>query len=280
MRVRSRRPRRRAACRGERQVAGSGPARVCDAGRDERADRIPPQRAARRAGEFPPAPEPLPGPVLDSHTHLDITVGEAGVPGGGPADDPVAAAIAWPPRSASTGWSRSASTSTSSRWGADAGRAARRPCWPPSRCTPTRRPGWPTSTRRCARSRRSPPTPGYAGSARPGWTSSAPATRGGPRRSTASGRTSPSPSGTASRWSSTTATRTPTCCASSTTRARPDRWSCTASPATPSSPAECVRRGFLLSFAGTVTFANARRCARPPRSPRSTRCWWRPTRRT
>ncbi|MEH1166635.1 TatD family hydrolase [Micromonospora sp. CPCC 205539] len=52
------------------------------------------ERAARRAGEFPPAPEPLPRPVLDSHTHLDITVSEAGVPGGGPADDPVAAAIA------------------------------------------------------------------------------------------------------------------------------------------------------------------------------------------
>ncbi|MGK5738241.1 TatD family hydrolase [Micromonospora sp. URMC 103] len=51
-------------------------------------------RAARRAGEFPPAPEPLPRPVLDSHTHLDITVSEAGVPGGGPADDPVAAAVA------------------------------------------------------------------------------------------------------------------------------------------------------------------------------------------
>ncbi|MDG4807782.1 TatD family hydrolase [Micromonospora sp. WMMD1120] len=52
------------------------------------------ERAARRAGEFPPAPEPLPRPVLDSHTHLDITVSEAGVPGGGPADDPVATAIA------------------------------------------------------------------------------------------------------------------------------------------------------------------------------------------
>ncbi|GLY26493.1 TatD family hydrolase [Micromonospora sp. NBRC 101691] len=50
------------------------------------------QRAARRAGEFPPAPERLPHPVPDSHTHLDITVSEAGAPGG-PADDPVAAAI-------------------------------------------------------------------------------------------------------------------------------------------------------------------------------------------
>lgn len=50
------------------------------------------QRAARRAGEFPPAPEPLAVPVFDSHTHLDITIEEAGVPGGGGAD-PVEALI-------------------------------------------------------------------------------------------------------------------------------------------------------------------------------------------
>ena len=36
------------------------------------------ERAARRAGEFPPAPEPLTVPVFDSHTHLDITVEETG----------------------------------------------------------------------------------------------------------------------------------------------------------------------------------------------------------
>jgi len=35
------------------------------------------QRAAhRRQGEAPPAPEPLPVPVLDSHTHLDIVGGD------------------------------------------------------------------------------------------------------------------------------------------------------------------------------------------------------------
>ncbi|GIE99182.1 AraC family transcriptional regulator [Paractinoplanes rishiriensis] len=44
---------------------------------------------ARRAGEFPPAPEPLRVPVFDSHTHLDLTIQEAGIPGGG-AGDPVA----------------------------------------------------------------------------------------------------------------------------------------------------------------------------------------------
>jgi TatD DNase family protein len=36
------------------------------------------ERAARRAGEFPPPPEPLVVPVFDSHTHLDITVSEIG----------------------------------------------------------------------------------------------------------------------------------------------------------------------------------------------------------
>ncbi|HET6532245.1 MAG TPA: TatD family hydrolase [Actinoplanes sp.] len=36
------------------------------------------ERAARRAGEFPPPPEPLAVAVFDSHTHLDITVQEIG----------------------------------------------------------------------------------------------------------------------------------------------------------------------------------------------------------
>jgi TatD DNase family protein len=48
------------------------------------------QRAARRARVFPPAPEPLAVPVFDSHTHLDITIEEADVPGGA---DPVEALI-------------------------------------------------------------------------------------------------------------------------------------------------------------------------------------------
>ncbi|MFK3984598.1 TatD family hydrolase [Micromonospora sp. NPDC050397] len=116
------------------------------------------QRAARRAGEFPPAPEPLPLPVLDSHTHLDITVTEAGVPGvrpgaaaaaaspaptsrpgvgepvdgpidgpidkpgENPADDPVAALIA---AAASVGVDRLVQVGVdvpSSRWGAEAAR--------------------------------------------------------------------------------------------------------------------------------------------------------------
>ncbi|MFV2103300.1 TatD family hydrolase [Micromonospora sp. LOL_024] len=77
------------------------------------------QRAARRAGEFPPAPEPLPRPVLDSHTHLDITVSEVGVPGGGGAADPVAAAI---DVAAAVGVDRLVQVGVdveSSRWGAE-----------------------------------------------------------------------------------------------------------------------------------------------------------------
>ncbi|MCF0094705.1 TatD family hydrolase [Micromonospora sp. NPDC049114] len=77
------------------------------------------ERAARRAGEFPPAPEPLPRPVLDSHTHLDITVSEAGVPGGGPSDDPIGTAITV---AAKVGVDRLVQVGVdvaSSRWGAD-----------------------------------------------------------------------------------------------------------------------------------------------------------------
>ncbi|MEU8217448.1 TatD family hydrolase [Micromonospora taraxaci] len=77
------------------------------------------ERAARRAGEFPPAPEPLPRAVLDSHTHLDITVSEAGVPGDGPSDDPVGVAIEL---ATTVGVDRLVQVGVdvaSSRWGAD-----------------------------------------------------------------------------------------------------------------------------------------------------------------
>ncbi|TDC68938.1 TatD family deoxyribonuclease, partial [Micromonospora sp. KC606] len=81
-------------------------------------------------------PEPLPHPVPDSHTHLDITVSEAGAPprapqasqsgeppgrdhDGRPADDPVAAAIEV---AAGVGVDRLVQVGVdvdSSRWGAD-----------------------------------------------------------------------------------------------------------------------------------------------------------------
>ncbi|MET8094699.1 TatD family hydrolase [Micromonospora sp. NPDC005220] len=76
-------------------------------------------RAARRAGEFPPAPESLPRAVLDSHTHLDITVSEAGVPGGGPADDPVAVAIALATKVGVARLVQVGVDVASSQWGAD-----------------------------------------------------------------------------------------------------------------------------------------------------------------
>ena len=79
------------------------------------------QRNARRQGEFPPAPEPLAVPVFDSHTHLDITVQQAEMPGG----DPVEALIN---EAAKVGVDRVLQVGVdvaSSRWSADL--AARHP---------------------------------------------------------------------------------------------------------------------------------------------------------
>ena len=73
---------------------------------------------ARRRGQFPAAPEPLSVPVFDSHTHLDLTIQEAGVPGDG-SGDPVDALIE---AAAKTGIDRLVQVGvdvTSSRWGAD-----------------------------------------------------------------------------------------------------------------------------------------------------------------
>jgi TatD DNase family protein len=81
------------------------------------------ERTARRAGEFPPSPEPLTVPVFDSHTHLDLTVQEAGIPGGQSADpvaaDPVEALIT---AAAKAGVDRVVQVGVdvaSSRWGAE-----------------------------------------------------------------------------------------------------------------------------------------------------------------
>jgi TatD DNase family protein len=74
------------------------------------------QRGSRRAGEFPPAPEPLSVAVLDSHTHLDITIAEAGGTAFG--GDPVAGAVA---AAAAVGVDRLVQVGVdvaSSRWGA------------------------------------------------------------------------------------------------------------------------------------------------------------------
>ncbi|WP_306204823.1 TatD family hydrolase [Actinoplanes sp. RD1] len=73
-------------------------------------------KAARRSGEFPPAPEPLAVPVFDSHTHLDITIHEAGVPGD--AEDPVEALIAAAARSGVDRLMQVGVDVASSRWGA------------------------------------------------------------------------------------------------------------------------------------------------------------------
>jgi TatD DNase family protein len=81
-------------------------------------------RAARRAGEFPPAPQPLAVPVFDSHTHLDITVHEAGTPDGAgvqPVDDEAAKVDALIAAAAKVGVDRLVQVGVdaqSSRWGA------------------------------------------------------------------------------------------------------------------------------------------------------------------
>jgi len=53
---------------------------------------------ANRRGELPPDPEPLPAPAVDSHTHLDLVVGERPAHGAGdegwPDDGTVAAEVA------------------------------------------------------------------------------------------------------------------------------------------------------------------------------------------
>ncbi|MCY1144905.1 TatD family hydrolase [Actinoplanes sp. Pm04-4] len=76
------------------------------------------EKARRRAGEFPAPPEPLVVSVFDSHTHLDLTIQEAGVPGGGAAD-PVEALIT---AAAKAGVDRIVQVGVdepSSRWGAE-----------------------------------------------------------------------------------------------------------------------------------------------------------------
>jgi TatD DNase family protein len=75
-------------------------------------------KKGRRSGEFPPAPEPLAVPVFDSHTHLDITIQEAGIPGG-QSLDPVEALLS---AAAKAGVDRVVQVGVdvpSSRWGAE-----------------------------------------------------------------------------------------------------------------------------------------------------------------
>src|SRR4051794_2728142 len=94
-------------------------------GDDQRPSESRRQRAARRAGEFPPAPEPLTVPVFDSHTHLDITIGEAGIPGGETGPEPVEALLT---AAAKVGVNRVVQVGVdvgSSRWSAEL--AARHP---------------------------------------------------------------------------------------------------------------------------------------------------------
>jgi TatD DNase family protein len=94
-------------------------------GNDQQPSESRRERAARRAGEFPPAPEPLAVPVFDSHTHVDITISEAGSPDGGTGSDPVEVLLT---AAAKVGVDRIVQVGVdvaSSRWSADL--AARHP---------------------------------------------------------------------------------------------------------------------------------------------------------
>ena len=84
---------------------------------------------ANRRGELPPDPEPLPAPALDSHTHLDIVVGERPAHGAGDEGWPDAAEVdAEIAAAAAVGVPRLVQVGVdvpSSRWSADL--AARHP---------------------------------------------------------------------------------------------------------------------------------------------------------
>ena len=75
-------------------------------------------KQARRSGEFPAAPEPLSVPVFDSHTHLDLTIQEAGMPGDG-SGDPVEVLIDAAARSGIDRLVQVGVDGPSSRWGAE-----------------------------------------------------------------------------------------------------------------------------------------------------------------
>jgi TatD DNase family protein len=73
-------------------------------------------KESRRAGEFPPAPEPLAVPVFDSHTHLDLTIQEADVTG---ESDPIDVLIGAAAKSGIDRLVQVGVDVASSRWGAD-----------------------------------------------------------------------------------------------------------------------------------------------------------------
>ena len=197
--------------RGPRQAMTDGPTRARSATAED---------GGGRNRERPPAPEPLPHPVVDNHCHLDIADGED--------------------------WFADRRGDRRRRCGrrdpdrADRLRPARRPLGGRGRgvvrraggrrspCTPTRRRARPPpapSTTPWRRSRRWPGRTTRSGRwGRPGSTTTARARTAGPRRWSPSAATSTSRSGSTRPWSSTTATPTTRCWPCSTSEGAPDRW--------------------------------------------------------
>ena len=207
---------------------------------------------ARRDRERPPAPEPLPHPVVDNHCHLDIADGEWLA-----TEEAIAAAAAvGVPRIVQIGCDL-----PGARWAVEAAAthdalvAGRRAA--PQRGAAAR--GRRRAGRRDGRDRAAGPGPRQG--ARRGGDRARPLPhrrgRAGPRRSRASGATSTWPSGSTRRWSSTTATPTPRCCEVIDSEGAPDRWVMHCFSGDADVARACLDRGAHLSFAGTVTFKNA-----------------------
>jgi TatD DNase family protein len=82
------------------------------------------EKKRRRTGEFPAEPEPLGVAVFDSHTHVDLTIQEAGGPGG-EAADPVEALLTAAEKAGVDRIVQVGVDEATSRWGAEL--AARHP---------------------------------------------------------------------------------------------------------------------------------------------------------
>ena len=171
---------------------------------------------ARRDRERPPAPEPLPHPVVDNHCHLDIADGDWL----DTADAIAAAAAVGVPRIVQIGCdlpgARWAVAAAAEHAALVAG-VALHPNEAPRLAAAGRLDEALAEIEQLATAHDKVRAIGETGLDR----FRTGRGRAGPRRRRASAATSTSPSGSTRRWSSTTATPTTTCCGSSTRRVRP-----------------------------------------------------------
>ena len=199
----------------------------------------------------PPIPEPVPGGVIDSHTHLDAC---------GATDPAVLAAVL--DRASEAGVTAMVTTAddlASAQWAAGVAGADPR-VFAAVGLHPTRS----RDLDDAARAEIEAPGRAHRGwwrSASPGSTTTGRPGARTARRWTCSARRSPGTSTSRSapgwRWWSTTATPTTASSTSCAPRDRRTRSSSTASPADPELARICAEQGWLMSFSGTATFRNA-----------------------